>query len=38
MYEGSIENEMAVLKFATDLENLKVPGANYTNKLTKLKK
>ena len=38
MYEGSIENEMAVLKFATDLENLKVPGANNTNKLKKLKK
>ncbi len=26
MYEGSIENEMAVLKFATELNNLKVPG------------
>ena len=26
MYEGSIENEMAVLKFATDLEHIKIPG------------
>ena len=26
MYEGSIENEMAVLRFATDLHNIRIPG------------
>jgi len=26
MYEGSVDNEMGILKFATDLEHLKIPG------------
>lgn len=26
MYEGSTDNEMGILKFATELEHLKIPG------------
>ena len=26
MFEGHVENEMAVLKFVTDLNNLMIPG------------